>query len=178
MRWAAQFSQRRWVVEGARGLGRHLAQWLGARDEVVVDSEHCDGAGAGALTREPPQDRRHRRRCGRERCSVAGRRGGPRGGPASRRVAIPSGDGPEGVAEGGRRLKGGGSAVRHARHGVGQRTMTRSPGEGVWPCDRSTTTTPADPPTISTDRAHPRRRSTDRLAAERNICGFRARGSY
>lgn len=37
LRWAAQFPQRRWAVEGARGLGRHLAQWLVARDEVVVD---------------------------------------------------------------------------------------------------------------------------------------------
>ncbi len=36
-RWAKQFSGRRWAVEGARGLGRHLAQWLVARDEVVWD---------------------------------------------------------------------------------------------------------------------------------------------
>ncbi len=36
-RWAKQFSRRRWAVEGARGLGRHLAQWLVARDEVVWD---------------------------------------------------------------------------------------------------------------------------------------------
>lgn len=35
--WAKQFPQRRWAVEGARGLGRHLAQWLVARGEVVVD---------------------------------------------------------------------------------------------------------------------------------------------
>ena len=37
MRWAAQFPERRWAVEGARGLGRHLAEWLVARDEVVLD---------------------------------------------------------------------------------------------------------------------------------------------
>jgi transposase len=37
MRWATQFPHRRWAVEGARGLGRHLAQWLVARDEVVLD---------------------------------------------------------------------------------------------------------------------------------------------
>jgi len=37
MRWARQFPERRWAVEGARGLGRHLAQWLVARDEVVLD---------------------------------------------------------------------------------------------------------------------------------------------
>lgn len=37
VRWAKQFPHRRWAVEGARGLGRHLAQWLVARDEVVLD---------------------------------------------------------------------------------------------------------------------------------------------
>ena len=37
MRWANQQPERRWAVEGARGLGRHLAQWLVARGEIVVD---------------------------------------------------------------------------------------------------------------------------------------------
>lgn len=37
VRWATQFPDRRWAIEGARGLGRHLAQWLVARDQVVVD---------------------------------------------------------------------------------------------------------------------------------------------
>lgn len=37
LRWANQFEDRRWAVEGARGLGRHLAQWLVARGERVVD---------------------------------------------------------------------------------------------------------------------------------------------
>lgn len=37
MRWSQRFEHRRWAVEGARGLGRHLAQWLVARDEVVLD---------------------------------------------------------------------------------------------------------------------------------------------
>jgi transposase len=37
MRWAARFPERRWAVENARGLGRHLAQWLAARGEQVVD---------------------------------------------------------------------------------------------------------------------------------------------
>lgn len=37
LRWAKQFPQRRWAVENARGLGRHLAQWLVARGEVVLD---------------------------------------------------------------------------------------------------------------------------------------------
>jgi transposase len=36
-RWASQFEDRCWAIENARGLGRHLAQWLVARDEVVVD---------------------------------------------------------------------------------------------------------------------------------------------
>ena len=27
MRWAQQAENRRWAVEGARGLGRHLDQW-------------------------------------------------------------------------------------------------------------------------------------------------------
>lgn len=35
--WGRQFPQRRWAVENARGLGCHLAQWLVARDEAVVD---------------------------------------------------------------------------------------------------------------------------------------------
>jgi len=37
LRWGKQFDGRRWAVEGARGLGRHRAQWLVARDESVVD---------------------------------------------------------------------------------------------------------------------------------------------
>jgi transposase len=36
-RWAEGFSDRRWAVENARGLGRHLAQWLVARGERVDD---------------------------------------------------------------------------------------------------------------------------------------------
>ena len=37
LRWSKQFPDRRWAIESARGLGRHLAQWLVARDEVVWD---------------------------------------------------------------------------------------------------------------------------------------------
>jgi len=37
LRWAAQFDDRRWAIENARGLGRHLAQWLIARGEIVDD---------------------------------------------------------------------------------------------------------------------------------------------
>jgi hypothetical protein len=37
LRWARAFESRRWAVENARGLGRHLAQWLVARREQVED---------------------------------------------------------------------------------------------------------------------------------------------
>jgi transposase len=37
LRWSARFAERRWAVENARGLGRHLAQWLAARGEAVTD---------------------------------------------------------------------------------------------------------------------------------------------
>src|SRR5215207_6954440 len=36
-RWAKQFSERRWAVENAGGLGRHLAGRLAAAGESVVD---------------------------------------------------------------------------------------------------------------------------------------------
>ncbi len=35
--WARQWPQRRWAVENAEGLGRHLTSWLLARGEDVVD---------------------------------------------------------------------------------------------------------------------------------------------
>ena len=38
LRWASQFGERRWAVENARGLGCHLAQWLVAQDEGVLDA--------------------------------------------------------------------------------------------------------------------------------------------
>jgi transposase len=37
LKWADGFAERRWAVENARGLGRHLAQWLVARGEQVDD---------------------------------------------------------------------------------------------------------------------------------------------
>jgi transposase len=37
LRWARQFEHRRWAVENAEGLGRHLSSWLLARGEQVVD---------------------------------------------------------------------------------------------------------------------------------------------
>jgi transposase len=37
LKWAGGFGERRWAVENAHGLGRHLAQWLLARGEPVED---------------------------------------------------------------------------------------------------------------------------------------------
>lgn len=37
LRWGRQFPERRWAIENAKGLGCHLAQWLVARGESVVD---------------------------------------------------------------------------------------------------------------------------------------------
>jgi len=37
LRWAQRYESRRWAVENAHGLGRHLAQWLIARGEAVCD---------------------------------------------------------------------------------------------------------------------------------------------
>lgn len=37
LRWAKAFPERRWAIENARGLGRHLAQWLLRRGETVLD---------------------------------------------------------------------------------------------------------------------------------------------
>src|SRR3954447_11398471 len=37
LRWADRWPARVWAVENARGLGRHLAQWLIARGETVHD---------------------------------------------------------------------------------------------------------------------------------------------
>ena len=35
--WAGRWPERRWAIENAEGLGRHLASWLLARGEQVVD---------------------------------------------------------------------------------------------------------------------------------------------
>jgi len=37
MTWAKTWPQRRWAIENAQGLGHHVAQWLLARGEEVVD---------------------------------------------------------------------------------------------------------------------------------------------
>ena len=58
LKWAGGFSERRWAVENARGLGRHLAQWLVARGEVVDDVASqrrrgygsCPAVGGGKMT--------------------------------------------------------------------------------------------------------------------------------
>ena len=50
-RWAAQFEVRRWAVENARGLGRHLAQCLAARGEQVDDVPCTATARVRELTR-------------------------------------------------------------------------------------------------------------------------------
>jgi transposase len=54
--WAAGFDQRRWAVENARGLGRHLAQWLLARGEAVDDVPST----ATARVRELSRGGRHK----------------------------------------------------------------------------------------------------------------------
>jgi transposase len=51
LRWAAKFPDRRWAVENARGLGRHLAQWLVARGEVVDDVSSTATARVRELSR-------------------------------------------------------------------------------------------------------------------------------
>lgn len=54
LRWSARFAERRWAVENARGLGRHLAQWLAVRGETVTDVPvDGDGSGPGAVSRWP-----------------------------------------------------------------------------------------------------------------------------
>jgi len=37
LKWARRFGDRRWAIEKAIGLGCHLAQWLVAREKIVVD---------------------------------------------------------------------------------------------------------------------------------------------
>ena len=51
LRWAGRFPQRQWAVENARGLGRHLAQWLVARGETVLDVPSTATAGVRELSR-------------------------------------------------------------------------------------------------------------------------------
>jgi transposase len=52
--WAKRVDERQWAVENAEGLGHHLAQWLLARGETVVDVP----ATATARVRELSRGRR------------------------------------------------------------------------------------------------------------------------
>jgi len=62
--WAARWPQRRWAIENAEGLGRHLASWLLARGEDVVDVPSTATARVRKLSRgRRAQERPHR--CGR-----------------------------------------------------------------------------------------------------------------
>jgi transposase len=56
LRWAGRFPHRQWAVENARGLGRHLAQWLVARGETVLDVPST----ATARVRELPRGGRRK----------------------------------------------------------------------------------------------------------------------
>ena len=49
LRWGKAFPERQWAVENAHGLGQHLAQWLIARGETVIDVHTT----ATARVREP-----------------------------------------------------------------------------------------------------------------------------
>jgi transposase len=49
--WAGQFDHRRWAVENAEGLGRHLSSWLLARGEDVVDVPSTTTARVRQLSR-------------------------------------------------------------------------------------------------------------------------------
>lgn len=49
--WASQWSHRRWAIENAEGLGRHLASWLLARGEQVVDVSSAATARVRQLSR-------------------------------------------------------------------------------------------------------------------------------
>src|SRR5215207_10577704 len=51
LRWARQFDSRRWAVENAEGLGRHLSSWLLARGEEVVDVPSAATARVRQLSR-------------------------------------------------------------------------------------------------------------------------------
>lgn len=63
LKWASSLDERRWAVENARGLGRHLAQWLVARGERVEDVPSTATARIRELSQLPhPAARRRRRR--------------------------------------------------------------------------------------------------------------------
>ena len=98
-RWAKRFPERRWAVENAGGLGRHLAGRLAAAGESVVDVPPKLSARVRVLsTRQRPQERRARcprHRVGRlaQRAAGGGRSRGRLGGaaPAFREARGPGG---------------------------------------------------------------------------------------
>lgn len=49
--WGRRWPDRRWAVENASGLGRHLAQWLLARGEMVLDVSPAATARVRQLSR-------------------------------------------------------------------------------------------------------------------------------
>lgn len=49
--WASAWAPRRWAIENAQGLGHHLAQWLLANGEVVLDVPPTATARFRALSR-------------------------------------------------------------------------------------------------------------------------------
>jgi transposase len=49
--WASQWPRRRWAIENAEGLGRHVASWLLARGEHVVDVSSTATARVRQLSR-------------------------------------------------------------------------------------------------------------------------------
>jgi hypothetical protein len=51
LRWGKAFPERQWAVENAHGLGRHLAQWLIARGETVVEVRTTASAWVSELSR-------------------------------------------------------------------------------------------------------------------------------
>ena len=49
--WASEWPRRRWAIENAEGLGRHLVSWLLARGEQVVDVSSAATARVRQLSR-------------------------------------------------------------------------------------------------------------------------------
>jgi transposase len=71
--WAGGFGERGWAVENVHGLGRHVAQWLLARGELVEDVASTATARVRQFVPGTAQQR-----C--DRCSRGGQRRGAAGG--------------------------------------------------------------------------------------------------
>jgi hypothetical protein len=62
LRYAKQWPERTWAIEGCQGIGKHVAMRLIADEEAVVDVSTEDvRAGSDVRHRAGAQDRRHRR---------------------------------------------------------------------------------------------------------------------